>query len=404
MEQTIYVKYSNERAKQFCIRTEIVTEDDGQKRVYKYAVTPEAQLHIARLPENCRRLRAAYADGRITFCPCEADMGQCEMAGKALRAAFPFLSGVSLQDMLGRAVEQKDTKETERILHAYIRRVSRDGGVRPFVVTEAFERVFGTLPDGAETVLRAGAYGQVSAQISDIDMILSNLFLEEGAAAEEAVWQAIDYEWTFDFPIPKGFLLYRGLYFAYYQVLYRTEWSLKRLFELAGIAAEEAAIYQRMEEHFQSYMGGGTLPVRNMQRLLGTRILTPEVLRTDTGSNSAGGICEAEWLHVKKIRYQIDRTEYQDGSCICSGWAFAATWDGRYLPVAIRVTDTSGRLLAAEISRRERADVAEALHIRRVTHPVWGFDCVWVAPAESEYKIYFSLGKKECMYQGKMCR
>ena len=51
MERTIYSKYSNERAERFRIRTDIVTDEAGEKKVYKYACTIQAGDHIRRQEE-----------------------------------------------------------------------------------------------------------------------------------------------------------------------------------------------------------------------------------------------------------------------------------------------------------------------------------------------------------------
>ena len=69
MERTIYSKYSNERAERFRIRTDIVTDEAGEKKVYKYACTIQAGDHIRRQEELGKQLDAAYAGSRITFCP-----------------------------------------------------------------------------------------------------------------------------------------------------------------------------------------------------------------------------------------------------------------------------------------------------------------------------------------------
>lgn len=398
MERTIYSKYSNERAKRFCIRTDIVVDDAGEKKVYKHATTPDARAHIAQIAVARQKLTAAYQVGKIAFCPCERKDEQAESV------IFPFLKGASLQDKVKKAVDVRDDREVARIFEEYIRRLSEDGGACPFSVTEEFEKIFGTLPKGADEIFaKAGKHAKTSALVSDIDMIFANLFLEGNDAVTDAKWLVIDYEWTFDFPIPKGFVIYRGLYFAYYQILYHTDWTLNRLLTMAGITEEEAGLYRRMEEHFQEYMGAGALPVRNMQRAIGTKIITLSELLGEADHIDCSGkvmIPEEEWLHVRKIQYQIDRTEYQDGSHICSGWAFAHTWDGRYLPVNIRVTNSGGGQIAAEISRRERQDVVDVLRIRQVTKPIWGFDCVWLAPQDEDWEIHFSLGRKACTYQG----
>ncbi|MFR4351111.1 MAG: hypothetical protein ACLT3H_05490 [Roseburia sp.] len=391
MERTIYSKYSNERALPFRIRTDIVMGESNRKKVYKYALYPEGEAHIRQIAKNGERLNVTYAGSGISFCACE-EIG--DGAGKSIGVQFPFLPGVSLQDCLEAAVQGGDEVLAERILRLYIRRVLASGGDEPFAVTGEFTEVFGEcVPED----------GLACAGISDVDLIFSNIFLPAGARGDDDVlWTVIDYEWTFDFLIPKAFLVYRALYFAYHQVLYDTEWSLESLLELADITAEQAVVFQRMEEHFQQYLGKGSLPVRNMQRVMGTRIWTlPEMRFSGDMSLRQGGevLEESAWIKVRKLLYHIDRQVCQDGSVICSGWACARAWDGRSLPVNIQVTDQDGREIPAQIERRERADVARALKICNVTRPVWGFDCVWIAAQTAGWRIIFSLGNKKKVYE-----
>lgn len=402
MERTIYSKYSNERAARFCIRTDIVSDESGEKKVYKYALTPEGWGHIRQIAESYQKLSNAYEGSRISFCACEEVLDRDRNEGKdgGGYVAFPFLRGNSLQEALERAVREDDKAAVEEILWEYVRRISQAGGEVPFAMTPGFTEVFGmTLTEWKAAFLKQEFS---CATVSDIDMIFSNILLEEGdAAGTDAGWQVIDYEWTFDFPIPKVFVIYRALYFAYCQTLAGFGWSLSSLFALAGITEEQAAVFGRMEEHFQEYLRADAFPVRNMQRVLRTGIVPLEQLLAADGAKGKGSgeIYGSERLLVRKLQYHIDRQEKQDGSMICSGWAFARTWDGRCLPVNIRVLDADGREIPAEIERRERSDVAKALKIRDVTAPAWGFDCVWIGLADAGWKIHFSLGKKECLYE-----
>lgn len=397
LERTIYSKYSNERAGRFCIRTDITSDNEGTKRIYKWALLPEGRAHVEQFVHSFRGLAQSYDKDVLRFCPCT---GKTDSGGNVC-AVFPFLSGESLQETLKRAVQKQDEAHVERLLREYVRRIATDGGERPFVVTDEFEEIFGALPKGG--LQQGGAGASVSACISDIDMIFSNLFVDAGDGGEEnAPWEVIDYEWTFLFPIPKRFLIYRGLYFAYYQILYDTGRGLADVLALAGITKEEAAVYQQMEEHFQAYIGRDTVPVRNMQRLMGTAVTPLEELLCKAGQEQTVGSTEAleEALLVRRIYYQIDRLEYQDGSHVCAGWAFAKTWNGRCLPVHIQVRGHGGQELPAEIVRGERKDVAEAFHLRCAGSPAWGFDCVFVAPQSEEWELFFSLGRKECTYRG----
>ena len=152
---------------------------------------------------------------------------------------FPFLTGQPLHDILEQAVGDKDEQKIESILREYVHRIMNSGGETPFRMTTAFAEVFGE-------VELAGDFS--CAKASDIDMIFSNILVNNEYRSEaDAEWKVIDYEWTFDFPIPKVFLIYRAFYFAYHQIFYSTDWNLNRLLELAGITPEVAKKFQCME-------------------------------------------------------------------------------------------------------------------------------------------------------------
>lgn len=408
MDRTIYAKYSNERAAQFCIRTDIVTDESGKRKVYKYALTKTAEPHIRHIGEAYQALAAAYEGSGISFCLAEtqisSESGWQTVSADAVngklekcRSASLFLTGTALQDVLERMLDDGDTNGIRHILQNYIRKVKESGGSRPFAVTKEFVEVFGDcVPDGAYD----------SAEVSDIDMIFSNIFVEKEADALDGAWTVIDYEWTFDFAVPKAFIIYRAIYFAWHQVFYKADMSLAELFELAEITQEEAADFRRMEEHFQEYMGQSHIPVRNMQRLMGTRIVPINRLLGQSGGmqntirqkTTVGR--GTERMRVRKLLYHMDRKEYQDGSMVCSGWALAKTWDGRALPVEIRVTDKNGNVIPAEIGRRRRQDVAETLKLRNRAETEFGFDCVWFSQPWEAFRIRFSLGNRESIYEG----
>lgn len=398
MPRILYTKYSNERAGAFAIRTDIVqvhAEQAAQaKRIYKYAMTEEGMAHVKAQKTISEKLQEAYRGSSISICPCSL-----EETAAGVRAVFPYIEGKTLAEVLQAAADAGDKAGVEHILQEYIRRIRLYGGSVPFQETEEFCKIFGThLPTA----------GKSCAKVSDIDLIFPNILVNESSSdePENDSYQVIDYEWSFDFPIPKDFVIYRALYFAYYQILNDTDWRLADLLEMAEINEADAAVYHDMEEGFQAYLGRGVVPVRNMRRMLGTHVIPLEQLLSETNGTTnvrdksgKSPVPEEEWLKVRKIRYHIDRLEYQDGSVICCGWALGQTRDGRSLPVTIQVTDTGGKEVPAEIARTKRKDVADALRIRRVTEPLWGFDCVWMASDKAGWRIRFSLGNREAVYE-----
>lgn len=167
-----------------------------------------------------------------------------------------------------------------------------------------------------------------------------------------------------------------------------------------GISKKLKEQFGRMEENFQAYLGKGSVPVRNMQRVMGTKIVPLEqLLRQDAGNVQIEEMQNVPF-RVRKILYHIDRQEYQDGSVVCCGWALAKTWNGKVLPVDIKAVMPDGTVVTAELKRYPRADVADALKLRRTcdVNLNLGFDCVFIVPRETEWKLIFSLGKRSAEY------
>ena len=74
----------------------------------------------------------------------------------------------------------------------------------------------------------------------------------------------IDYEWTFTFPVPSQFLVYRMIF--YYLELNDKRGILKErdFYEKAGILPEDIEVYVEMEHNFHQYILGEHTAMRNM--------------------------------------------------------------------------------------------------------------------------------------------
>ena len=201
------------------------------------------------MPENKKRIEAAYADCGIVPCDCSLQDGQL---------TFAYAEGDTLQQIIERLVTTHRTQEITALLDTYRERISRPC-TEPFEKTPAFEMVFGKtrLPDGL-----------LAAKVSDIDLVFSNLICEK-----EDRWVVIDYEWTFSFPIPLHFILYRAYFFASHEIQPCEELSLDRLLSNAGITEKEAAQYRIMEQRFQTFVTGGKQMERDLLIPIGNRII-----------------------------------------------------------------------------------------------------------------------------------
>ena len=377
MTRTIFSKYSNERQRRFQIRTDIVQNELGEKTVRKYALKEEGKEHLLHIVDMYQGLSLHFNDPGISF---------CESLFKENYVESPFIEGVTLQELMENAVKEGREDTVTEYVKKYIAWIKADGGNIPFEMTQEFQQVFGKveLPEGL-----------LCAKDSDIDLIFSNLIVRDG------IWNVIDYEWTFSFPIPKNFVLYRALFLAHHQIKRCQALELDHLFELAGLTGEEITAYEQMEKNFQEYVRGGIYPIRDMYQKVNTNVVELRELeewKRSMGArkNSSKDVKESM---IKKIQYHIDRIEYNQGSAVCCGWAFALTKDNEYLPVNIKLTDEHGELIQAPLNRNVRMDVAQALKITNAKEAEWGFNYVWMTTEHTGYKITFSIDGFEMVHE-----
>ncbi len=236
----VYTKYSNERSRAFCIRTDIRMDDAGRKYVCKLPAFPEAGAHIRGLERAYQGLQEDLAGSGLT-------VNACTMATEpdgGIVARFPFCTGRTLEEKLD-AIWKKEGEAAliEEIRHYFS--IFADAA-EPFSVTAAFGKVFGDVQFTRP---------QYSRGISDIDMIFAN------ALETAAGYELIDYEWTFDFPVPVRYLLYRCLYYYTLGNANRDALVQRNLYEVFDITEEEQEQFAAMERKFQAYMLGDYTPV-----------------------------------------------------------------------------------------------------------------------------------------------
>ena len=216
MKKIIYSKFSNERREEFQIRTDIVMDDSvNERKVYKSAIYEGGKKHLLHISDAYKKLSETYIQKNIVFC-------ESNLVDNMLES--PYIAGETLQQILETAVGNNDEKLIDDIILQYIEWMRTDGGNEPFYMTEKFEGVFGRveLPENL-----------ICARISDIDLIFSNIIVADNK------WNIIDYEWTFEFPIPKNFIIYRAMFLAYHQIKRCSSLELSRLLGMAGITEEE---------------------------------------------------------------------------------------------------------------------------------------------------------------------
>ena len=175
------------------------------------------------------------------------EVNQCSLKDNC--AELEYLTGITLEDKLDHLLEEDRTEELEKLFFTYIGKVKNIHEKKPFEKTKGFVRVFG------DVNLR---YDLKCAEISNIDFVPANIILSDDKVS------VIDYEWTFAFPVPSQYLVYRMIF--YYLELNDKRRVLRNLnfYEKAGITPEDIEIYVEMEHNLQAYILGKHTAMRNM--------------------------------------------------------------------------------------------------------------------------------------------
>ncbi len=238
-ERCIYVKYSNERAEEFSTRTEIWKLPNGEKEVRKFAEGEKSREFVNGIADHYLKLKDLFAETSVT-------PNRCEKRREGI--ILEFCQGKTLEEQLDQLLVKGEADQAEEMLLAAAELLRKTASV-PFKMTEEFRKVFG------ETAFERELLCPV---ISDIDPIASNFVLKEKG------WDLLDYEWSFSFPIPVEYQIFRLLHYYLFTSTARDALAKRDLFRKAGITEKEQAVFETMEQHFQQYIKQGRVPMREM--------------------------------------------------------------------------------------------------------------------------------------------
>ncbi len=306
-QETVYVRYATDRGREHAVCTQIT-----EHAVYKRPMYAEGTAHIRHLYEAYEKLEKQYGQTKLKFNRCAWAAGLSGQNRLPLDAAgkdesdsreeheclrFELLYAHTLQEQVEQAVAQGELKKVFDILHRMMQYIRNGSGQTPFQMTEGFQKVFGSIPDVQ------ALEGTACSDPADIDLILPNIFI-----GEDGTWQVIDYEWTFFFPVPRNFIIYRTLFFLNHENPRLEALSMEHLLKLAEIAPKEAAVYAQMEQAFQQYVAGGLIPYREMVNLLGRRFIDIVQLQQDYDRIAAQNELlkgQGIWKAARKIKRKL---------------------------------------------------------------------------------------------------
>lgn len=238
MRETIFVKYSNERDDRFKIKTVISQDNNGNRYVEKHALTKAAQKHIEQIAEYGNQLNH-YAEGTRFY------FSKSTVADGVLNSEY--VDGEPLSGILNRKVLSNDYDGALELVQEYCSELQKLA-TESFAVTEEFRTIFGDA-EWDDTYK--------SCPVTDIDMIFSNIIVSENN------WNVLDYEWTYRFPIPVKFVIFRAILAAGETVGAFLRNHLQQL----GISEDEFQKFMEMESRFQLYVKGEEIQLHDFQNM-----------------------------------------------------------------------------------------------------------------------------------------
>lgn len=234
MSKIIFNKFSNERAVNFNIRTEIVEDEGGKKKVRKISMGAESRPHVENMLKFYQSNGEKYVRDGIELAPCVAYRDGVE---------FEYIEGKSLNEILVSLLEENDTETFNKILNRYLEFMEKQSDTEVFYLTEDVKKIFGDCSSLNNKEMKV-------CYPTNIDVIFDNIVCQEDK------WKIFDYEWVFDFPVPKNFIVYRSIFYLIYRSPYEEKLNQMDLYGKAGIPEEEIGLYQQMEQKFQKYVVG----------------------------------------------------------------------------------------------------------------------------------------------------
>lgn len=228
VEQT-YVKYSNDRASRYAIKTEICMDNaTGTRKVIKKAMSTDASEHM-------KTIKDAFVSLSDTFKETGVSVNYCEEKEDGLY--FEYLEGVTLEEKLDTFMEHKDEEGFVELLKTYHQLLLKNA----------------------------------DAPIKDKDLIFANIIVNDGK------WSIIDYEWSSSAACPCDELFTRAMY------CYMLGSHKRKLFvegmsdKLEEFGYSESLLTKIMEEEtaFQKNVNGQGLSMVEIRDKIGMPVVNP---------------------------------------------------------------------------------------------------------------------------------
>lgn len=225
----VYARFSNDRAPQYAVRTEICRKNDGTGLcVRKLPMTECAKQHITQMADTCAKLQKAYEGSGLAINSCRIEDGA---------AVFEYLSGKTLEERLDACLEKDDMQAFEALFAQYCELVR-------------YPR---------------------NAEIYNYDLIFSNFIITDNG------WNLIDYEWVSTQELSAQELIARAVYCYGLASPKRKEISQRLLREKLGYEDAQIERIVCTEKAFQKHATGDRLSASEMRDAIGCPVISHRV-------------------------------------------------------------------------------------------------------------------------------
>lgn len=222
-----YVKYSNDRAPEYAIRTEIGGPSEAGLSVRKFPMNPEAADHIREMEAACRKLEERYREGRL-------EINRCRLVEdeELPFIQFEFVHGTPLSELMDRCLEEEDNEGFQKLFKEYLERIGHNS----------------------------------EYPVADYDPIFSNILVDGDR------WTLIDYEWTFGRQVDTRELAFRAVYCYLLEDEKRNKLNLDSILNELQINEAEAEEFRQQERNFQDYVSGKRMVLALIREAIGNKV------------------------------------------------------------------------------------------------------------------------------------
>lgn len=226
-----FVKYSNDRAPEYTIKTEINRDSEGKIAVRKYPLSDAAKEHVRGMAVAYENLLERYRGGNL-------EINRCKLVeqGEELYAEFEFVQGVPLSELMDKCLEKNDLDGFHQYFKEYVERIGYNS----------------------------------EFPVADFDLIFANILVDEDK------WTLIDYEWTFGKTMDVRELAFRAIYCYLLEDEKRNKLNLDLILEELEITEEDAEQFREQEMDFQKFVTGNRMSMAQIRDRIGNRMMVPQ--------------------------------------------------------------------------------------------------------------------------------